>query len=155
MASISFDAVLRDLVAQELSAHLAPLSAQLQQQAVIINKLAGAFGSGSMMATVAAPMKQRNKPGPKPKGMKAAKAVKVRTAAGGERLCAIVGCPNPARSKGYCANHYQKYNKLKKQGRLPSDWVEDAEPQSVENFDLPRGRAGAKLLAASRKGKRG
>jgi hypothetical protein len=40
---------------------------------------------------------------------------------------------------------------LKETGRLPSDWVEDAEPQSVKNITLPRGRAGAKALAEAKK----
>jgi len=79
----------------------------------------------------------------------AAAAVKV-SASGDERLCAVIDCDRPARSKGYCAAHYQKYRMLKQTDRLPKDWVEDAQPQSVKNIILPRGRAGAKALADSR-----
>jgi hypothetical protein len=40
---------------------------------------------------------------------------------------------------------------LSKTDRLPSDWVEEAKPQSVKNLVLPRGRAGAKALAEAKK----
>jgi hypothetical protein len=68
-----------------------------------------------------------------------------------KRACALQGCGRPARSKGYCAAHYQKYRMLDRTGRLPADWVADAAPGSVKNLKLPRGRAGAKALAEARK----
>ena len=69
----------------------------------------------------------------------------------GKRACAVQGCGRPARSKGYCAAHYQKFRMLDRTGRLPSDWVADAPPNSVTNIKLPRGRAGAKALAELKK----
>jgi hypothetical protein len=76
-----------------------------------------------------------------------------RRAAGGDAGCAVIGCKRPARAKGYCAAHYQKYRNLKATGRLPSDWSDDASPQSVNDIKLPRGRAGAKALAEAKKKK--
>jgi hypothetical protein len=67
------------------------------------------------------------------------------------RLCAIIDCGKPARSKGYCSAHYQKFRNLAKSKRLPSDWVEYANPSTVTDFKLPRGRAGAKALAEHKK----
>ncbi|HEX8818998.1 MAG TPA: hypothetical protein VF794_03660 [Archangium sp.] len=60
------------------------------------------------------------------------------------RRCAIVGCPRPSRSKGYCSAHYQKLRLLVKSGRRPASWVDDAKPQSVQEVVLPRGRAASK-----------
>jgi hypothetical protein len=57
-----------------------------------------------------------------------------------KRACALMGCKRPARSKGYCSAHYQKYRTLANQGRLPKDWVENAKPHSLKNVELPRGR---------------
>jgi hypothetical protein len=63
----------------------------------------------------------------------------------------VKGCGRKQRSKGYCAAHYQKFRMLERTGRLPSDWVPNAEPNSVKNIKLPRGRAGAKALAELKK----
>ncbi|XXF77995.1 vegetative protein [Myxococcaceae bacterium GXIMD 01537] len=60
------------------------------------------------------------------------------------RGCAVIGCDRPARSKGYCSAHYQKLRLLIKTNRRPSDWKDDAAPQSVKDPVLPRGRAAAK-----------
>ena len=76
-----------------------------------------------------------------------------KAASGGARECAVIDCGRPARSKGYCAAHYQKFRMLDRTGRLPADWVADATPNSVNNLALPRGRAGAKALAEARKRK--
>jgi hypothetical protein len=62
--------------------------------------------------------------------------------------CAIIGCHRPARSKGYCAAHYQKFRNLSKTHRLPSDWTDPASPQSVKDLVLPRGRAAHKAKRA-------
>lgn len=91
--------------------------------------------------------------GPEPKGAKvgrpagrpgrppASEGVKTD---GEVRPCAVIGCASPVRSKGYCAAHYQKFNNLKKTGRAEQyGWKEDADPGTVENVTLPRGRAGA------------
>jgi len=101
-----------------------------------------------------APVQAKRGPG-RPKS-EPAKAAPVKAAAAKEsaskdassRGCAVIGCDNPARSKGYCAAHYQKYNNLKKTGRAAEfGWTDDAPEQSVTNPTLPRGRAGAKAKA--------
>ena len=67
-------------------------------------------------------------------------------AAAGARACAIIDCGNPARTKGYCAAHYQKLRMLVKTGRQPAAWTEYAPPNSVPDLVLPRGRAASKAL---------
>ncbi len=69
----------------------------------------------------------------------------------GARDCAIIGCGKPSRTKGYCAAHYQKLRMLEKTNRRPGAWVDYAEPNSVEDIKLPRGRAAAKALAEAAK----
>lgn len=138
----SFDKLFRDLVAQEVNAQLAPILTQLRAQSEVIGRLGSAFGAPA-----------RRGPGRPPKAggaVKAGRATKVK-AAGGQRGCAVIGCARPARAKGYCAAHYQKYRNLEKTGRLPADWVADAAPQSANDVVLPRGRAGAKALAEAKK----
>lgn len=143
----SVDQLLRNMVQAEVERAMAPLAAALQEQGDVLARFAAAFG---------APL--RRGPGRPRKLAFAApakrSAVKVKAERGDKQLCAVIGCKRPARAKGYCAAHYQKYRMLKQTGRLPSDWVEDAKSQSVKNLVLPRGRAGAKALAEARK-KRG
>lgn len=142
----SVDQLLRSMVQAEVERAIGPLAAALQQQGEVLGRFAAAFG---------APLKRG--PG-RPRKVtfgavaapKAARAVKVSSSAG-KTLCAVIGCKRPARAKGYCAAHYQKYRMLSKTNRLPSDWVEEASPQSVKNLVLPRGRAGAKALAEAKK----
>ena len=142
----SVDQLLRSMVQAEVERAIGPLAAALQQQGEVLGRFAAAFG---------APIKRG--PG-RPRKLafgsvaapKAARAVKV-SSSSGKSLCAVIGCKRPARAKGYCAAHYQKYRMLSKTGRLPSDWVEEAKPQSVKNLVLPRGRAGAKALAEAKK----
>jgi hypothetical protein len=147
----SVDELLRTMVQAEVERAIGPLATALQQQGEVLGRFASAFGAPA-----------RRGPGRPPKavsyatkvtgrrGRPAAGAVKMRTK-GGTVLCAVIGCKRPARAKGYCAAHYQKFRMLRDTGRLPSDWVEDARPQSVKNIVLPRGRAGAKLLAEAKK----
>ena len=79
---------------------------------------------------------------------------RIRVEGATDRPCALIGCERDARSKGYCAAHYQKLRMLARTGRLPLGWSEYAPPHSVKDIVLPRGRAGAKALAAARKVKR-
>lgn len=76
---------------------------------------------------------------------KAAKrTVTTTTVTDGGVLCAIIGCGEQKRSKGFCSKHYQKFKMLEKRNELPNGWVENAEPNSIENVTLPRGRAASK-----------
>ncbi|HEX8436335.1 hypothetical protein [Archangium sp.] len=79
---------------------------------------------------------------PAPRGRPAASAA----AESEGRRCAVIGCKRPARSKGYCSAHYQKLRLLVKTDRRPKAWKDDAEPQSVAEVVLPRGRAASKEL---------
>lgn len=140
----SVDQLLRSMVQAEVERAIGPLASALQQQGEVLQRFASAFG---------APIKRGpGRPRKVPMlGVAASKPAKVRVSASGQALCAVIGCRKPARAKGYCAAHYQKFRSLEKTGRLPSDWVANARPQSVENVLLPRGRAGAKALAEARK----
>lgn len=135
---MSFDKMLREMVRDEVERAMAPLKTAIAQQQA----------NGAVIARLAAALGQPIKAG-------VVRAVKGggagRSAAGEKRACALQGCGRPARSKGYCAAHYQKYRMLDRTGRLPPDWIADAAPGSVKNLKLPRGRAGAKALAEARK----
>ena len=146
---MSVDKVLREMVADEVARALGPVHAalaELQGNGAIIARLAAALGQ---------PIKRG--PGRPPKNafvaVKGRGAKRGRKPSGGQRECAVIDCGRPARSKGYCAAHYQKYRMRDRTGRLPSDWVADAAPSSVQNIALPRGRAGAKALAEAKKKK--
>lgn len=143
---MSFDKLIRDAVRDELARAIAPLAtavAQLQSQSQIVSRLAGAFGA-PLERPVGRPAKAF-----KPQLRKASVAKNGDDEGSSE--CAIAECGRPARSKGYCAAHYQKFRMLEKTGRLPSDWKEYAAAGSVKNLTLPRGRAGAKALAEAKK----
>lgn len=146
---MSVDKVLREMVADEVARALGPVHAALAELQ----------GNGAIIARLAAALGQPIKRGPGRPPKNAFAAVKVRggkrgrRASGEQRECAVIGCGRPARSKGYCAAHYQKFRMLDRTGRLPSDWVADASPSSVKNIALPRGRAGAKALAEAKKKK--
>lgn len=98
-----------------------------------------------------APFQAKRGPGrPKSQPAKAAPVKEAPAKAASSRGCAVIECGNPARSKGYCSAHYQKYNNLKKTGRAAEfGWTDDAPPQSVTNPTLPRGRAGAEAKAGA------
>ena len=147
---MSVDKVLRDMVADEVARALGPVH----------RALAELQGNGAVLARIAAALGQPIKRGPgrPPKNPFASAPVRTgakrgRKPSGDKRECAVIGCGRPARSKGYCAAHYQKFRMLDRTGRLPSDWTADASPASVKNIALPRGRAGAKALAEVRKRK--
>lgn len=146
---MSVDKVVRDIVREEVERIVAPLVAALEDlrsQGELVSRLAAALGQ---------PVKRKaGRPAKLSLGApaKAGRKASARGEGGDNaRPCALQDCKRPARSKGYCAAHYQKYRMLEKTGRLPSDWKPFAEPNSVENLVLPRGRAGAKALAESKK----
>lgn len=129
---MSVDNAIRKMVRSEVEAAIAPL-------ANAVNQLQG---HGAVLAQLSAALGGPRRPAPRP-------ASRGRRAHNG-RLCALMGCRRPARSKGYCAAHYQKYRNLERTSRLPSDWKDFAPPNSVSDVVLPRGRAGAKALAQLR-----
>lgn len=158
---MSLDKMLEEVVREQVALAMAPLASivtDLQAQGAIVARLASALGT-PVPRKVGRPAKPFELPIPMPRpspkaGRKAKRLPVAESSEEGPRLCALEGCGRPARSKGYCAAHYQKFRMLQKTGRLPSDWTEFAPEGSVKNVTLPRGRAGAKALAdAKRKGR--
>jgi hypothetical protein len=132
---MSVEKQLRDLIRSEVAGQLRDLRDLEQRLAPLLGMLGGAKrGPGRPPKSAAPPPARRGRPR------------KTTTAA-----CAIIDCGKPALSKGYCSSHYQKFRKLQKADRLPSGWVADAAPNSVENVVLPRGRAAAKAKRADKK----
>ena len=148
---MSVDKAIRDMVRDEIDAAMAPLAAavaQIQSQGNMLAQLSAVLNGG------------KRGPGRPPTPFKVGRlslrgAGPRRRTRGqngqNDRGCALIGCKRPARSKGYCAAHYQKYRSLDRTGRLPAEWKDFAPPNSVKDVVLPRGRAGAKALAESRK----
>jgi hypothetical protein len=139
---MSIEKAIRNMIRAEMDKRLEPLeraTRALEAQAGVVNKLAGLFGGPGLNL-------KRGLVG-RPRKQKATKGTEKVSDTG--RNCAIVTCKRAARSKGYCAAHYQKFRMLARTGRLPSAWVEHANPCSVEDVVLPRGRAGARALAES------
>jgi len=139
---MSIEKVIRNMIRAEMDKRLEPLeraTRALEAQAGVVNKLAGLFGGPGLNL-------KRGLVG-RPRKQKAARNTEKVVEAG--RNCAIITCKRAARSKGYCAAHYQKFRMLSRTGRLPNSWVEHATPCSVEDVMLPRGRAGARALAES------
>ncbi len=151
---MSVDRAIRDMIRDEISAQLAPIEqalAQIQSQGAIISQLSAVLGGGKR-----GPGRPPNpfKLSLRPSGAARGGGRRTRAQNGqNDRGCALIGCKRPARSKGYCAAHYQKYRSLDRTGRLPADWKDFAPPGSVKDVILPRGRAGAKALAEARKKK--
>jgi len=140
---MSIEKAIRNMIRAELDKRLEPLeraTRALEAQAGVVNKLSGLFGGPGLNL-------KRGLVG-RPRKQKAAKGAEKASSDAG-RNCAIITCKRAARSKGYCAAHYQKFRMLSRTGRLPSTWVEHASPCSVEDVMLPRGRAGARALAES------
>jgi hypothetical protein len=150
---MSFDKILRDMIREEISAVIGPLAdavAQLREQGSVAAQLTSLLGGGGGV--------KRGPGRPRKNAFMLPPAGKTATRRGpkgkrdsNDRGCAIIGCKRPARSKGYCAAHYQKYRMLTRTRRLPSDWSEHASPGTVRDMVLPRGRAGAKALADARR----
>jgi hypothetical protein len=150
---MSVDKAIRDMIRDEVEAAMAPLAAavqQIQSQGGVLAQLSAVLGGG------------KRGPGRPPNPFKIGRLAlrggggRRRTRAENgqnDRGCALIGCKRPARSKGYCAAHYQKYRSLDRTGRLPGDWKDFAPPNSVKDVILPRGRAGAKALAEAKKKK--
>jgi len=134
--------------ASEVAAYLATLGDDVEVAITIEQAPAPKAPAPAPKAQAAAP-KAPGKRGPgRPKAQPTKEAPIKATSSQG---CAVIGCANPVRSKGYCAAHYQKYNNLKKTGRAADfGWTDDAPPQSVTNPTLPRGRAGAEAKAGAK-----
>jgi hypothetical protein len=140
---MSVDRALKEMIADEVERAIAPLAEAIEELRT----------GGGVAAQVAALLTgKRRGPGRPPKAARLGgrPGRKPGRAAGPGKGCAIKGCKNAMRSKGYCSAHYQKYRMLERTKRLPSDWKEYATQGTVKDIKLPRGRAGARALAELR-----
>ncbi len=141
---MSVDKAIREMVRDEVHSAVAPLVdaiQRLQANGDIVQRLSAALGGGGGRSARLLLSAGRGGKGRRTRGPRGSN----------DRGCALQGCKRPARSKGYCAAHYQKFRMLARTHRLPADWIEHAAPGSVKDVVLPRGRAGAKALAEARK----
>lgn len=145
---MSVDKAFRDMIRNEIEVQLKPLRdvvARLEEGTADLDALRNVAERLAPLAEVVGPLFGAQIPvGGKRRGRKPAAA-----GADGSRACAIIGCGKPSRTKGYCAAHYQKLRMLEKTNRRPSDWKDYADPDSVDDIKLPRGRAASKALAAA------
>lgn len=108
---------------------------------VLLGQVALALNGGEPLPKVKGPVAvvQQNEPGLSKQAPHAT--------AGGKRGCAIIGCTRPHRAKGYCGAHGQKLRMLIQTGRRPAAWKDNANPGTVADILMPRGRAASKALA--------
>jgi len=157
---MSVDQAFRRMIRREIEAQLRPLRnvvARMQEGAsdlvglrVLAEKLsplAGFFMGGTSSSSAPVVRRRRGRP-PGSGRVKSRRGRRPGTA--NDRGCAIKGCKNASRTKGYCAAHYQKLRMLIRTNRRPSAWTDYAPPNSVADIVLPRGRAAAKALRAAR-----
>ena len=167
---MSVDKAFREMIRNEIEVQLKPLRdvvARLESGTADLDALRSVAERLAPLAQVVGPLfgaqapaagKVGRRPVGRPAG-RAAVSAPVAAASGGKRRgrkpaadggareCAIQGCGKPSRTKGYCAAHYQKLRMLEKTNRRPSAWADYANPNSVEDIKLPRGRAASKALA--------
>jgi hypothetical protein len=166
---MSVDKAFREMIRNEIEVQLKPLRdvvSRLESGTADLDALRSVAERLAPLAQVVGPLFGANasaaagKAGRRP-AAKAGRAVSAPVAAaaggkrrgrkpavdGGARACAIKGCGKPSRTKGYCAAHYQKLRMLEKTNRRPNEWSDYADPNSVEDIKLPRGRAASKALA--------
>lgn len=164
---MSVDKAFREMIRNEIEVQLKPLRAVISRLEAGTSDLDALRDVAERLAPVAQAMAplfgaQVAKPAKRGPGRPAKVAAPV-SSGGGKRRgrkpsgdagrdCAIIGCGSPSRTKGYCAAHYQKLRMLTKTNRRPSAWVDYAEPNSVEDIKLPRGRAASKALAEAASG---
>jgi hypothetical protein len=161
---MSVDQAFRRMIRREVAAQITPLRnivARLQEVSDLgglkalaerLTPLASLFSSGAI-ASSAVPVIRRRRGRP-PGSVRAKSRRGRRPGTANDRGCAIKGCKNSSRTKGYCAAHYQKLRMLIRTNRRPSAWTDYAPPNSVADIVLPRGRAAAKALRAARSGKK-
>ncbi len=162
---MSVDQAFRRMIRREIEAQIRPLRkvvARLQEASELgglkalaerLTPLAGFFSSGAVGSSNEPVIRRRRG---RPPGSTRAKQSRRgrRPGTANDRGCAIKGCKNASRTKGYCAAHYQKLRMLIRTNRRPSAWTDYAPPNSVADIVLPRGRAAAKALKAARGGKK-
>jgi hypothetical protein len=159
---MSVDKAFREMIRTEIEVQLKPLrdvvsrleegTADLDVLRNMAERLAPLFGAQLPKAGKRSPGRPARAAAPAPAATGGKR--RGRKPAGGEggRECAIIDCGKPSRTKGYCAAHYQKLRMLEKTNRRPDGWKDYAEPNSVDDIKLPRGRAASKALAQAKAG---
>ncbi len=149
---MSVDKAFREMIRHEVEVQIRPVReamVRMQQQSAslsavedLANQLAPL--TSLLSSLVGEPVRPTRRRG-RPPGKKAGAGLR---AAPGEkgRPCAVIGCPRASRTKGYCSAHYQKLRMLTRTNRRPPEWIDFADPQSVKDVVLPRGRAASKAL---------
>jgi hypothetical protein len=146
---MSVDQTLREMIRNEVGAQLRPITRAVTQLEGL-RSLADRLGLSSLFGGAPAARRGPGRPpGSGAKGRRRGRPRKVGMTAG-DRGCAIVGCKNKSRTKGYCAAHYQKLRMLIRTNRRPAAWADHAAANSVPDVVLPRGRAASKALKAAR-----
>jgi hypothetical protein len=140
---MSVDSAIREMIKAELDYQLRDLRDLAKRLSPLTSLLGGGAGRAPGRRGPGRP------PGSTGRKGKPGRRTRAETGAN-DRPCALIGCKKTARSKGYCGAHYQKLRNLAKTNRLPSDWKEYAEPNSVQDIVLPRGRAAAKALSEAK-----
>ena len=145
---MSVEDAFRALIRNEIESQLAPLRDALD----LFRARAGDLEALGVLAHQLSPITALFAPAGAPSAL-APRLVRGRrgrpAGPGASRGCAIRGCRRPARTKGYCAAHYQKLRMLTRTNRRPANWVDFAPAGSVEDVVLPRGRAAAKAKRAA------
>lgn len=164
---MSVDKAFREMIRNEIEVQLKPLRAvisrleegtsDLDALRNVVERLAPVAQAMAPLFGAQLPKAGKRGPGRPPRSVAAAPAAGGKRrgrkpSTEGARDCAIIGCGSPSRTKGYCAAHYQKLRMLTKTNRRPSAWKDYAEPNTVEDVKLPRGRAAAKALAEAAQG---
>jgi hypothetical protein len=166
--SMSFQRALQEMIRRELGSQLGPIQksiiqlerglSSLQGLREVTAQLAPLLGERGRQAVLRHAQVQATPPRATPPRAtpaartSAAPAPSTRAkaaASSGARLCAVIGCKRPSRSKGYCSAHYQKLRLLIRTNRRPADWKDDAPAQSARDVKLPRGRTGARERQAA------
>jgi hypothetical protein len=145
---MSVDKAFREMIRTEVEVLIRPLQnavARLQEGNGELSSLRALASRLEPLGALLGSAPRRGRPVGSGRGRRGRRAE-----GGNDRVCALATCKKKARSKGYCAAHYQKFRMLTRTNRRPADWVEYAPPNSVKDIVLPRGRAAAKA-----KGRRG
>jgi len=163
---MSVDQAFRRMIRREIETQLRPLKnvvARLQEGASDLgglkalaerlSPLAGLFSGGASSGSEPEVRRRRGRPPGSTAISKRSRRGR-RPGTANDRGCAIKGCRNASRTKGYCAAHYQKLRMLIRTNRRPSAWTDYAPTNSVADIVLPRGRAAAKALKAAKSGKK-
>ncbi len=146
---MSVEKAFRDMIRAEVRLQLRPLQRTVERLAQGSAELDGLRVLASRLQPLAgllagdSDLGLRRRPG-RPPGSGAPRRASPGRPPSVSRPCAIIGCRRPSRTKGYCAAHYQKLRMLVRTNRRPAEWKDGAEPHSVPDLVLPRGRAASK-----------